>query len=116
MRSRGGVPNGMPNAFEGMSVVTYRNGKAGHVLFTLLDSFANSLRDHPVKVEVEYQWGYTRIGMGDRYTLRMSATELWSFTRNDWQVYPEPAYQTRADGTVCHRTFDPPRFRHPVLT
>jgi hypothetical protein len=34
----------------------------------------------------------------------MLATELWTMTRNDWQVYPATAYQTRADGTVCHKT------------
>jgi hypothetical protein len=64
------------------------------------------LRDQPVKVEVEYHGGYTRIGMGDRYTLRMLATELWKLNRNDWEVSPNLAYQTRADGTVCHGTFD----------
>jgi hypothetical protein len=46
----------------------------------------------------------------------MLATELWSLTRDDWEVYPEPAYQTRADGTVCHRTFDSPeKFRQTFL-
>jgi hypothetical protein len=110
MRERSGnenrLPIGMPGTFDGLSVITYRNGKAGHILFTLLDTFANSLKDQPVKVEVEYRWGYTRLGMGDRYTLRMLATELWALTRNDWQVYPGPARETRADGTVCHDTFD----------
>jgi hypothetical protein len=32
----------------------------------------------------------------------MLATELWTLTRNDWQVYPCAASQTRADNTVCH--------------
>jgi hypothetical protein len=106
----------MPEMFEEMSVVTRRNGKAGHILFTLLNSFANSLRDDPVKVEVEYHGGYTRIGMGDRYTLTMLATELWKLTRNDWEVYPDLPYQTRADGTVCHRTFDSAeKFRQTFL-
>jgi hypothetical protein len=58
-----------------------------------------------LKAEVEYHGGYTRIGMGDRYTLMMLANELWSLTRNDWNVYPQLAYQTRADGTFCHKTF-----------
>jgi hypothetical protein len=55
---------------------------------------------------VEYRGGYTRIGMGDRYTLRMLATELWSLTQSDWQVYPACAYQTRSYGAGCHKTFD----------
>jgi hypothetical protein len=45
----------MPEVFEVLSVITYRNGKAGYIVFTLLDSFADGLRDQPVKVEVEYQ-------------------------------------------------------------
>jgi hypothetical protein len=56
----------MPEIFENLSVVTYRTGNAGYILFTLIDSFADSLRDQPVKVEVSYQWGYTRLGMGYR--------------------------------------------------
>jgi hypothetical protein len=43
--------------------------------------------------------------MGDRYTPMMLATELWTLTQNEWQIYPEQAHETRADGTVCHDTF-----------
>jgi hypothetical protein len=54
LRERSGnanrLPIGMPEAFENLSVVTYRTGKEGPILFTLLNSFANSLRDQPVKV------------------------------------------------------------------
>jgi hypothetical protein len=99
------LPIGMPDKFENLSVVMYRTGKAGYILFTLLDSFASSLRDQPVKVEVNYQWGYTRLGMGDRYTPMMLATELWTLTQNEWQIYPKQAHETRADGTVCNDTF-----------
>jgi hypothetical protein len=106
IRGRSGSFNrlliGMPETFENLSVVTYRTGNAGYILFTLTSSFADSLRDQPVKVEVSHQWGYTRLGMGDRYTLRMLASELWTLTRNDWQAYPRAANQTRADNTVCH--------------
>jgi hypothetical protein len=63
------------------------------------------LRDQPVKVEVNYHGGYTHLGMGDRYTPMMLATELWSLTHNEWQIYPKQAHETRADGTVCHDTF-----------
>jgi hypothetical protein len=105
-REFGRLPIGMPETFKGLSVTTYRTGEAGYILFTLLNSFADSLRDQPVKVEVNYHWSYTRIGMGDRYTLRMLATELWTLTRNDWQVYPRSARETRADGTVVHDSSD----------
>jgi hypothetical protein len=53
------LPEGMPEMFDEMSVITFRNGKAGYILFTLLNSFANSLRDQPVKVEVEFHGVYT---------------------------------------------------------
>jgi hypothetical protein len=110
MRGRSGVanrlPTGMPETFENLSVVTYRTGEAGYILFTLFDSFAESLKRMPVKVEVTYQWGYTRIVSGDRFTLRMLATELWELTRNDWQVYPRAARETRVDGTVVHSSTD----------
>jgi hypothetical protein len=68
-----------------------------------------------VKVEVEYHGGYTRIGMGDRYTLRMLATELWKLTQNHWGVYPNLPYQTRAGGTVCHKTFDSAKEFHQTF-
>jgi hypothetical protein len=96
------LPMGMPDKFENLSVVMYRTGKAGYILFTLLDSFASSLRDQTVKIEVNDRGGYTSLGMGDRYTLMMSATELWTLTHNEWQICPKQAYETRADGTVCH--------------
>jgi hypothetical protein len=92
----------MPESFGNLSVVTYRTREAGYILFTLLDSFADSLKNQPVKVGVTYQWGYTRIGMGDRYTLKMVAMELWALTRNDWQIFPTAASETKADGTICH--------------
>jgi hypothetical protein len=60
------LPIEMPDKIENLSVVMYRTGKAGYILFTLLDSFAPSLRDQPVKVEVNHRGGYTRFGMGDR--------------------------------------------------
>jgi hypothetical protein len=106
MNGRGGLPAGMPEFFEGLSVTATRNGREGRILFTHINSYHNSLRDQPVKVEVSYRWGYTRIGMGDRYTLMMLANELWVLTHNKWDVYPKQPHQTRADGTICHETFE----------
>jgi hypothetical protein len=37
----GRLPIGMPETFEGLSVISYRNGKAGYIVFTLLNSFAH---------------------------------------------------------------------------
>jgi hypothetical protein len=87
-------------------IYLFRNGREGRILFTLIDSYHSSLRDQPVKVEVSYRWGYNRIGMGDRYTLMMLANELWVLTHNKWNVYPKQPHQTRADGTICHETYE----------
>jgi hypothetical protein len=105
----------MPETAENLTVTTRRTGDPGYILFTLPDSFADSLMDQPVKVEVNYHWCYTRIGMGDRYTLRMLATELWTLARNDWQVHPRAARETRADGTVVHDSTDTPESFHQAF-
>jgi hypothetical protein len=48
LRGRAGngtLPEGMPDSFTGLSVRIYPDGKAGYILFELLDSFASSLTD-----------------------------------------------------------------------
>jgi hypothetical protein len=105
----------MPSTFEGLSVRTYRNGKADYILFELLDNFPYSLSDQPVRAEIEYLYGCTRIGMSDRYTLRMLVTELWALTRNDWKIYPKFASETRIDGPIIHGTTDSAKSFHQAF-
>jgi hypothetical protein len=69
----GSLPGGMPDTFTDLSVRTYRDGKAGYILFELLDSFAASLTDMPCRVQIGYEFGYTRLGIVEAYTLRMLA-------------------------------------------
>jgi hypothetical protein len=40
----GQLPTGMPEVLEGLSVRTYRDGKAGYVLFEPLDSLGGNIR------------------------------------------------------------------------
>jgi hypothetical protein len=60
----------MPESFESLSVSTSRSGKAGYILFEPDDSFAGKIIEMPVRVKLAYRFGYTKIGMGDRYTCR----------------------------------------------
>jgi hypothetical protein len=74
------LPKRMPVSLEGLSVKAYRDGKAGYILFELLDNMAMSLTDMPCRAQIEYEYGYARLGIGDRYILRMLAQEFWVLT------------------------------------
>jgi hypothetical protein len=76
------------------------------ILFEPLDSWARSLADQPVQVQIEYRYGHTRFGMGGQYTMRMLASEFWGLTRNDWRVYPKIPVARLPDGTIRHETTD----------
>jgi hypothetical protein len=76
------LPTGMPDTFTNLSVRTYRYGNAGYIPYEPLDSFAGNLTDMPVRVHVEYDYGYAKFGMGEGHTLRMIAQEFWKLTHN----------------------------------
>jgi hypothetical protein len=67
------LPTGMPDTFQNLSVRTYKDAKAGYILYEPLDSLADNLTDIPVKAQIEYHNGYAKLGMGDLYWLRMLA-------------------------------------------
>jgi hypothetical protein len=98
------LPIGMPESFEGLSVTTSKDGKAGHIRFALLDNTAAHLSDMPCRGQIEYEYGYTYLGIGDAYSLRMLAQEFWALTRNDWSLYPTTSHSRHVDGTICHGT------------
>jgi hypothetical protein len=58
----------------------------------------------PVRVEIEYGYGFTKLGMGESYTPRMLAHEFWTLTHNNWNLYPESSFERDIDGTIRHRT------------
>jgi hypothetical protein len=105
-RDRGRIPDGVLNTVEDVSVRTYRDGKAAYVLFELLDSLAASINDHPVLLQIEYRWGYARIGMEEKYTLMMLASEFWTTTQNGWLTYQKLARERLPNGMVIHETTD----------
>jgi hypothetical protein len=55
----------------------------------------------PCRVQIGYEFGYARLGIGEAYTLRMLAQEFWALTRND---------------TISHKTTDNPKSFHDALT
>jgi hypothetical protein len=110
------LPSGMPDTCENLSVRTYRDGKAGYILFEQLDSFTMSLTDMPCRIHMEYEYGFTRLGIGEAHTLRMLAQEFWGLTRNDWSLYPNPSHARMVDGTICHRTTNNPSSFHDSLS
>jgi hypothetical protein len=102
----GRLPQGIPPNLEYLSVNVFRTGKAGHILFEPLDSWARNLSDQPVQVQIEYRYGYTRLGMGGQYAIRMLASEFWALTHNDWRMYPKMPHARLTDGTIRHETTD----------
>jgi hypothetical protein len=100
----GRMPIGMPETLENMSVRAYRDGKAGYILFEPEDSLAEDLKAMPVRVKIEYDYGYAKFGMGDRYTLRMLAQEFWALTQNSWELYPGVSVSREIDGTIRRGT------------
>jgi hypothetical protein len=85
------IPDALPGSFVDVSVTTSRSGNASYILFEPDDNFAGRPSEMPIKVRISYNNGYTIIGMGDRYTLQMLATEFWTLTHNAWDMFPLPS-------------------------
>jgi hypothetical protein len=98
----GQLPIGMLEVLEGLSVRTYRDGKADYVLFEPLDSLGGNMTDIPVRVHIEYDCGHTKLGMGEGYTLGMLAQEFWALTHNSWDLYPGASVAREIDSTIRH--------------
>jgi hypothetical protein len=89
---------------EGLSVRAFKIGKAGHILFEPLDSWARSLADQLVQVQIEYRYGHALLVMGDRYSMQMVAGEFWALAQNDWGYFPKESFERLTDGTIKHET------------
>jgi hypothetical protein len=96
----------MPPTFAGLTVNTQRKGNAGYILFELAESqvVVASLEDQPNRVQIEYGDGYAKIGMRDRYTIRMLRQEFCALIGYDWSLYDSLAYKRLIDGTIRHHT------------
>jgi hypothetical protein len=109
------LPAGMPDVFQDLSVTAYKNGRADYILYEPLDSLAGNLTDMPVRVQIEYRNGYTKIGMGDAYSLRMLAQRFWTLTHNEWNLYPQGSSRRCIDGTIVHETSTDPNSFHKSM-
>jgi hypothetical protein len=103
------LPVGMPVTFSNLSV------RAGYILYEPLDGLAGNLIDMPVRVQIQYHYGDSKLGMGKGYTQRMLAQEFWALTHNDWNLYPDIGFSRTVDGTIRHNaTSDPAKFHNSM--
>jgi hypothetical protein len=96
------LPIGMPETFTNLSIRAYRTGKAGYILYEPLDSLSGELIEMPVRVEIEYDYSYTKLGMGESHTQRMLAAEFWALMHNARNMFPEPSFARDIDGKIRH--------------
>jgi hypothetical protein len=97
------LPIGRPNTFTNLSVQTPRTGEAGYILYEPLDGLAGKITEMQLRVQIGYDYGYTKLGMGDSYTLGMLAAEFWTLTHNAWNMSPEASTERDIDGTILHK-------------
>jgi hypothetical protein len=97
------LPTGMPESVMEMTVTTWKDGKAGYILFTPKDMIATMMADSETKILVEYENGYMHEGIGNAYTIQMVHDDFMSLTQNTWELYPATAYRRLVDGTIVHK-------------
>jgi hypothetical protein len=83
---------------------TRKDSKAGYILFTPAYSFAVPMKKMDVQAVIECENGYMKVWMGEAYTIRMLAQELWELAQRQWEFYPINGYRRWIDGSVFHKT------------
>jgi hypothetical protein len=96
------LPAGMPETGEAFSVQTWKDGKAGYILFKPLSMIATAMADSETQVMVEYDNGYMREGIGNAYTIQILYDDFMALAQNIWEIYPAVAYRRLSDGTIVH--------------
>jgi hypothetical protein len=99
----GMLPEDMPRSIDEVTVQTWKDGKSGYILFSPKDSLSVPVGVMEVQVRIEYDQAYTKVGMGNAYTIQMLADEFLTITQNQWRIYPLNGYRRLTDGTVVHR-------------
>jgi hypothetical protein len=92
----------MPESIAELSITTWKDGKAGYILFTPTDMIATKMADSETKILIEYDFGYMQEGIGNAYTLQMMNDDFMFLTQHTWEIYPAVAYRRLIDGTIVH--------------
>jgi hypothetical protein len=95
-------PFRMPESVSEVAVQTWKNGKAGHILFTPTGMIADAISSSETQIMIEYDGGYMREGIGNAYTLNMVYEDFMFLTGNTRKIYPALAYRRLIDGTIVH--------------
>jgi hypothetical protein len=95
-------PVGMPDSVSSVSVMTWKDGKAGYILFTPSDMIATKMADSETKALIEYELGYMKEDVPNTYTLQMLCDDFSFLTNGTWDIYPANAYRRTIDGTIVH--------------
>jgi hypothetical protein len=96
------LPFGMQESFAGLSVSTWKDGKAGYIMFSHPDVIMTAMADSETQVLIEYESGYMREGISNTYTIQILYDDFMAFTENTWEIYPAAAYRRTVDGTIAH--------------
>jgi hypothetical protein len=94
---------GMPEVVTEVTVSTWKDGKAGYILFPPTDMIATAMSESETKILVEYDCGYMQEGIGNAYTIQMIYDDFMALTQNTWALYPATAYRILLDGTIVHK-------------
>jgi hypothetical protein len=93
----------MPESAMEVTVSTWKDGKAGYILFTPSGMISSSMAESETKILVEYESGYMQEGIGNAYTIQMVYDHFMALTQNTWALYPATAYRRLVHGTIVHK-------------
>jgi hypothetical protein len=96
------LPPGMTEEFQGWSVSTWKDGKAGYILFSDPEAIMTMMSDSETQVLVEYENGYMREGIGNTYTIQVLYEDSEFISTGSWDIYPALAYRRTNDGIIIH--------------
>jgi hypothetical protein len=100
--SLGDLPAGMLVAVEEFNIQTWRDCKAGYVLFVPRDMIATAIAESETKVQLEYDLGYMREVVGNAYAIQIIHEDFMLLTQNSWG-YPALPERRLVDGTIVHK-------------
>jgi hypothetical protein len=101
--SEGMLPTDMPASISEVTVQTWKDGGAGHILFTPEGAIMTPMNTMEVQAVIEYDMGYMRVGMGNAYTIGMLVWEFLAITQRQWRFLPLNGYRRLIDGAAVHR-------------